>query len=401
MPPRSPLPTVPGFRFAGTHAGIKERRRPDLGLIIADRPVSAAAVFTTNQVKAAPVLLAQERLARGRPRAVLVNSGNANACTGPGGMVEAERTTAVAAEALGLRPTQVVPASTGVIGVPLPGARILAAIPRLVQRASPDAAGDFARAILTTDKGPKTASRDVSVRPRRRSQVLGIAKGAGMIHPRMATTLAFVMTDAPVRRSLLRRMLVRALGETFHTSTVDGDTSTNDMVLLMASGAAGGPVLQPTDRAARRLEAAITDVLGSLAEQIVADGEGARHAVTVDVRGPATDPEARRIAETIATSLLVKTAFHGRDPNWGRIVAAAGRAGVPFDPDAVAVRIDGVAVCRRGGAVGGGAEEDARRRMRQPRYVVEVRVGTGPGRARYLTSDLGHGYVSVNADYRS
>ncbi|HJK97151.1 MAG TPA: bifunctional glutamate N-acetyltransferase/amino-acid acetyltransferase ArgJ, partial [Polyangiaceae bacterium LLY-WYZ-14_1] len=336
---RPPLPAVRGFRFAAVSAGLKGRRVPDLGLVVADRPVSMVASFTTNLVQAAPVLLARDRVSRGRPRAVLVNSGNANACTGPAGQAAAERTTAALAAALGLRPAQVVPASTGVTGVPFPEDRVVDAIPRLVARASPDGAWDFARSILTTDRGPKTSSRTFSLRPRRTATVLGIGKGAGMIHPRMATTLAFVVTDAPGRRSLLRRILARALDATFHASTVDGDTSTNDMVLLVASGAIGGPVLSPTDRAAARLEAAVTEVLGELAEQIVADGEGARHAVTIDVRGTVTDGDARRVAETVATSLLVKTALHGRDPNWGRIAAAAGRAGVPFDPSRLDVRI--------------------------------------------------------------
>jgi len=398
---RPPLPAVRGFRFAAVSAGLKGRRVPDLGLVVADRPVSMVASFTANLVQAAPVLLARDRVSRGRPRAVLVNSGNANACTGPAGQAAAERTTAALAAALGLRPSQVVPASTGVIGVPFPEDRVVDAIPRLVARASPDGAWDFARSILTTDRGPKTSSRTFSLRPRRTATVLGIGKGAGMIHPRMATTLAFVVTDAPARRSLLRRILARALDATFHASTVDGDTSTNDMVLLVASGAIGGPVLSPTDRAAARLEAAVTEVLGELAEQIVADGEGARHAVTIDVRGTATDGDARRVAETVATSLLVKTALHGGDPNWGRIAAAAGRAGVPFDPNRLDVRIAGVPVCRRGTGLGAAPDAEAARAMRQPRYRIEVRVGDGTGRAHYLTSDLGHDYVRINADYRT
>ncbi len=393
-------PTVAGFRFAAGACGIKHGGGPDLGLVVADEPVAAAGVFTRNRVKAAPVVVSSERLERGRAQAVLVNSGNANACTGKAGMRAARDTTAALAGALGVDEGLVLPASTGVIGVPLPADRICQAIPRLVRELSPDGAEAFAQAIMTTDRWPKVASVEVGLDRTRKATVLGIAKGAGMIHPNMATTLAFVFTDAPMSSSFLRRALRRATDATFNAVTVDGDTSTNDTIVAMASSRLDAPALRGESREARKFRDALVDVLGELARSIVRDGEGAERVVTVEVTGGPSESAARQVARTIAGSLLVKTAIHGCDPNWGRVLAAAGNAGVAFDPDKVEVRFDHVVVARRGTGVAD-AEREAREVMRKPEYTIRVKLGAGKSTARYVMCDVGHEYVRINASYRT
>lgn len=389
------VPGIAGFRFAGIAAGIKKNGNPDLGLIVASEgSVPAAAVLTRNLVRAAPVEITRERLAKtkGRLSAILVNSGNANACTGAAGRSEALRACAAVASALGIDARAIIPASTGVIGALLPGDKIEAAAPALV-RALKDGGDDFARAIMTTDQWRKVAATTFRVGGEP-ATVLGIAKGAGMIHPDMATTLAFVLTDAVASPAELRKVLKRATDATFNTISVDGDTSTNDTIVLAASGASGV-------RDARKLEGAVTDVLGALAESIVRDGEGARHVVQIEVTGLATDAAARRVAETIATSPLVKTALHGRDANWGRILAAAGRSGARFDPARARITIGGERIVERGMPVGKEAEARAAAVMAGPRYRIEVSLGRGRGAAHYLTCDLGTEYIAVNANYRS
>ena len=274
------------------------------------------------------------------------------------------------------------------------------ALPALREALSPEGLADFSQAILTTDKGPKVAHVQLSL-GRRKVTVVAVAKGAGMIHPNMATTLGFVLTDAKVPAALLRRLLREATDATFNALTVDGDTSTNDTIVAMASGAAEHAALAPRGRDADRLGAAIAEVLGGVGRMIVADGEGARHVVNLEVTGLASDAAARKVAATIATSSLVKTAFHGQDPNWGRLLAAAGRAGVAFDPDRAEIRVDDVVIVRRGMAVGEAAERAAHERMTAPEYAIRLKLGPGKGRARYLTCDLGSEYVRINADYRS
>jgi len=393
-------PEVRGFRFAGLAAGIKKSGLPDVALAVAERPVPTAAVFTTNLVQAAPVRIARERVAGGLAQAVLVNAGNANACTGKPGHEAALRSSAAIAEALGIDASQVVPASTGVIGQLLPADKIVGVAPQLVKALGAHGGGDFAQAIMTTDKAQKVALRTLTL-DGASVTVFGVAKGAGMIHPRMATTLAFVFTDANAPVALLRTALSRATDHSFNVATVDGETSTNDMILLMASGAADHAALTEGSASATAFESALREVLKELAEQIVADGEGAEHVAEVEVRGTASDGEARTIAQRVATSLLVKTAMHGKDANWGRILCAAGMAGVPFDPEVVSIAIDDVTIVRDGLAVGAEAEDAAQRIMARPRYGIHVQVGSGPGRASYLTCDLGHSYVDVNAGYRS
>ncbi len=394
------LPNVPGFRFAGIHAGIKKNGRPDLALAVADEPVAAAAVFTTNVVRAAPVDVAEERVRAGKIRAVLVNSGNANACTGKEGMRATLASTAAVARALGATPEQVLPASTGVIGQPLPAGIIEAAVPAIVDAVAEDGAPRFATAIMTTDKAEKTAHRAVKL-PGGTVTVLGICKGAGMIHPNMATMLGFVFTDAKVAPGILGKLLRRGADATFNRISVDGDTSTNDTLAIFASGRTGAPIGAGSPALAK-LERAVLEVLEELAVQIVSDGEGAEHAVRVEVKGAATAADAVKAARAIATSPLVKTALHGCDPNWGRIVAAAGRSGARFDPSKVDVRIGDVVVFKAGKPVmDAPTEARASAVMKEPRYTITVKLGGGDGADHYFTSDLGHEYVRINADYRS
>lgn len=395
---RAPLAPVAGFRFASLAAGIKKNGKPDLGIVVADEPVVCAGVFTKNLVQAAPVTVAKKRARAGKALAILVNAGNANACTGKPGLVAVEATTSALARALGCAASQILPASTGVIGAQLPTAKIVDNVPQLVATLDERGAGSFARAIMTTDKFPKVARATFKL-AKTEATVLGIAKGAGMIHPDMATTLGFVVTDAAASPTLFGKILREAVAGTFNAISVDGDTSTNDSIFLLGSGRAG--TIKPGTPAAKAFAAALTDVLGALGESIVRDGEGARHVAHLEVTGLATDAAARRVAMTIATSPLVKTAMHGCDPNWGRILAAAGRAGVAFDPQKAEIQIGGATVIRKGLPVGPEAEKVAAAAMKGPSYPIRVKLGAGKGRARYLTCDLGAEYVAVNADYRS
>jgi glutamate N-acetyltransferase/amino-acid N-acetyltransferase len=389
---------VSGFRFAAISAGIRKDGRIDTALACADRPATAAGVVTRNRVKAAPILIASERLRAGELSAVLVNSGCANACTGEAGLVAARQATAAVAKELGVPEARVVPASTGVIGALLPADRIAARAPELVRALAPTGVDDFARAICTTDRWPKIAEATIETSGGA-ARLLGIAKGAGMIHPDVgppqATMLAFLFTDAKVSERDLAAALAPAADRTFNAVSVDGDTSTNDLVLALASGASGVQV------PASSLGAALEKVCGELARSMVRDGEGAEHVVEIVVRGLATEADARQIAKTIATSLLVKTALFGRDANWGRLLAAAGRAGVAFDPNSASVSIAGIEIVRGGLSLGSEIEAEAQRRMQAESFTVELGLGSGSGRFTYLTSDLGHSYVDVNAGYRS
>jgi glutamate N-acetyltransferase/amino-acid N-acetyltransferase len=386
---------VPGFRFAGVAAGIKSKGGLDVGLMEADRPVPAAARFTQNRLPAAPVLLSRAALARSRglARAALVNSGNANALTGAAGDADARRMAAAGAAALGAEPGQVLVASTGVIGVRLPIAAVEAGAAAAARELRPDGFRDFATAILTTDRAPKIAEGTV-----RGARLVGCTKGAGMIAPNMATTLTFVATDAAgpgASAASLARLLGRACERSFNAITVDGDTSTNDMVLVMASRA-GPPV------AAAALGDALAELLGDLARQLMRGGEGVHHVVAVEVRGARSERAARQVAERIARSPLVKTAIAGADPNWGRILAAAGNAGVPLDPTRLRLDLDEVALVRGGIAVDDPERERrARAVMQRPEYTIALDLGQGRARAHHLACDLSHEYVAINADYRT
>ena len=388
----------PGFRFAGAAGGIKKKGGLDVGLIVSDRAASAAAVFTGNRVKAAPVVLSQKvlRASRGRLRAIVVNSGNANACTGRRGMADARRMTELAAAVADCTPAEVLVASTGVIGLPLAMDRVEAGVATAGRGLGIDNFPAFAEAIMTTDRRPKVAGRTLTV-GRGEITLIGCTKGAGMIAPNMATTLTFVTTDAAIAPGLLDRMVRRAVEPTFNAIAVDGDTSTNDTLAVLASRV--GP--KPAGKDLGRFEAALTDLLDDLAHQLMTDGEGVHHVVTLRVRGASTERAARTVARRIATSPLVKTAIAGGDPNWGRILCAVGNAGVPIKPDRLDLWLDDLRVVAQGAAVPELNEARAAAIMKQPSYTVTVDLGAGSSEARYLACDLSHEYVTINADYRS
>ena len=393
------LPRVPGFRFAGVACGVKESGRKDLALIVSERPATAAALFTRNRVRSPSIVSGRRRVARGRIRAVVVNSGNANACTGRRGFRDAEAVCEEAARLLGVPASQVLPSSTGIIGAPLPLEKVKSGIAAAAPALSPDGLGDAAEAILTTDDGPKGAAARCRIGGRA-VRVAGLAKGAGMIAPNMATMLCYVLTDAAVAAASLRPMLRRAADGSFHAITVDGDTSTNDTLLCMANGLAGNPEVTPGSADEETLERALTRVMKELALKVVADGEGATKLVEVRVDGARTAVHARKVAFAVANSQLVKTAFFGEDPNVGRFMMAVGNAGAPVVEDAVDVALGGVKVVRRGVAVG--AREDAAARvMQRPSFTVRISLGLGDARASVWTSDLGHEYVRINSDYRT
>ena len=387
-----------GFKYATTYAGIRKQEKDDLSLIVSGVPAAAAAVFTTNKVQAAPVKLARAnmRASKGVSGANLINAGNANCATKSGDRV-ALNTTKHLAKILKLQATQVLPASTGVIGVELEENLILDKLQTLVDNLNDTGLPDVARAILTTDLQPKGASREVTLR-RGSVRIAGITKGSGMIHPKMATTLGFVMTDALVPQTLLRRMLVRATELSYNRISVDGDTSTNDTLIVMANGASG---VRPDPKEMSVFEEALTETLQSLARQIVRDGEGARKLVSVEVHGAITDSSAAAIARSIAISPLVKTAIAGSDPNWGRILSAAGNSGVNFDPSMVEITLQDVKVCRNGLAAPFDELEMKQRLDDTDISVVFRIVGKGKGSATFWTCDLTEDYIHINANYRT
>lgn len=391
---------VPGFRFAGVACGIKRTGAADLALIVSDRPAASAGLFTTNLVQAAPVLVSRKRVASGRSRAIVINSGNANAATGARGRADALATTACVARALGLPDAAVLVCSTGVIGRPLPMDRLRAGIPGAIEALSERGLEAASEAIMTTDTRPKRAARRVRLADGRRVTIAGFAKGAGMIDPRMATLLAFLVTDAPVPPAALRGLLRGANERSFHRITIDGDRSTNDTVLALANGAAGGSALQPGRPGWDELEAAFCAVMRELALGVVADAEGWTRTLQIEVTGARSERDALAAARAIAGSLLVKTAIHGADPNWGRILAAAGYSGARFDPARAVVSIGPVKLYDRGRPAGPGPLARASHLMKT-RELVPLRVELSAGRARTTmwTCDLSAAYVGINADY--
>ncbi len=392
---------VKGFSAAAVEAGIRYQDRLDLGLIYSDRPAVTAGVFTTNRVKAAPVLLDQERLKQGQAQAILVNSGNANACTGEQGMEFARLTAEMAANRLKIDPAQVLVASTGVIGEPLDAQPFADAMPELVASLSRDGFSDLARAMMTTDTHPKIATRTIAIDGTVVS-LLGVAKGAGMIMPNMATMLSFVITDAQIVFPVLRDIVRCGVEKTFNRITVDGDTSTNDTVLVMANGAAGNGWLDEDNPVAvETFSQAVREIFGELATMIVEDGEGATKLVTIRVEGAREQKQALDAARTIANSPLVKTAFFGEDPNWGRIIAALGRSGCTFHQDRVSISFDDVLMVENGQARGGTAEQEAAKVMRKKRFTVVVQLHDGTESGEIMTCDLSDKYIAINADYRS
>lgn len=388
-----------GFRAAGLHCGIKASGKPDLALLVSDTPATAAAVFTTNMAQAAPVLVSQEHLAAsgGRARAVITNSGCANACTGPQGLTDAREMTVLTAQGIGCDPRDVLVASTGVIGVNLKMPALRAGIPAAIDALSPAGGAAAADAIMTTDPFPKSAAVEIEL-PGGRVRVGGMTKGSGMIEPRMATMLGYLTTDAAIDATRLRRVLVDACRYTFNAITVDGEPSTNDCVFALANGASGVVIDDVTESA---LFEAFRAVAKALALGIVRGGEGATKLVAITASGAASEADAWTAARAIANSLLVKTAIHGADPNWGRLIAAAGRSGAHFVLDGARVRIGELVMFENGrpfderapqaAAYLGGTDLD-----------IEVDLGAGgTHRATVWTCDLSKMYVRINAEYRT
>jgi len=391
--------TVPGFRFAGVSCGIKRSKKRDLALIVSERPATAAAVFTTNRVKAAPVLTGMKRVRRGKIQAVVVNSGNANACTGKQGMRDAENMCRLVGARLGIDPNRVVPSSTGVIGVPLPMQKVIRGVGKAADVLSPDSFSLAATAILTTDRVPKTSMTACRL-DGKKVVVAGMAKGAGMVAPRMATVLGYILTDAAVDPACLRDILSRTADRTFNAVTVDGDTSTNDTILFLANGVAGNRAVRKGGKDAKKLEKAVSKVMKDLALMLVADAEGGTKVAEILVEGARSPAEAKKVASAVANSNLVKTAFFGEDPNLGRIMAAVGYADVPLDPDKIDVSLGGVRVVRRGMALRE-TQSQAARIMRQRSYQVRINLRRGKQTASVWTSDLSTGYVRINSAYRT
>jgi len=392
---------VAGFKAGAVKAGIRGKDRLDMALIYSEVPAAAAGVFTTSKVKAAPVLLDMEYLRGGKAQAIIVNSGIANACTGKAGMELARGTSRLVAGQLGLADELVLVSSTGVIGQQLDLAVFSNCMQPLAGSLREDGFSDVARAMMTTDTVPKTARREVELFGKKVT-MLGLAKGSGMIMPNMATMLSFIVTDAAVSSSVLQQMLRQSVGQSFNAVTVDGDTSTNDTVLLLANGKAGNAAIDRLDTAdALRFHQCLDDLCLDLALQIVKDGEGATKLITVQVKGAASRQEADQAARTVANSCLVKTAFFGEDANWGRIIAALGRSGIDFDPEHVDIAFDDVLMVRDGLGLGPEQEKLATRVLKQQAFAVVIDLKTGQAEAKIYTCDLSVDYIRINADYRS
>jgi glutamate N-acetyltransferase/amino-acid N-acetyltransferase len=389
-----------GFQAAGIHCGIKKPGLLDLALCVSDVSGPIAGVFTKNRVAAAPVLLDRRHLRSHCGRAIIVNSGNANACTGEQGLVAAKTMATAVAQQLSIPVHHVFVGSTGVIGRVLPIDRITTSVPTLVARLSIAGGAQAARAILTTDLKPKT----VTVQGRIGGRVVtigGMAKGSGMIHPNMATMLAYLTTDAAITPAALQQVLRSATNQSFNCITVDGDTSTNDTVLCLANGLAKNRLIEGDTKSYRDFERLLTDAAQELALMICRDGEGVTKVVTIRVRGASTTAAAKRVADTIATSNLVKTALFGEDANWGRIIAAIGRSGVAIDPNKVSVRFNDIVMVQRGVGTGLEAERKIAQVFKQKEFTITVQLGQGQAHAHMWTTDLSYDYVRINASYRS
>ena len=392
--------TVAGVRLGTARAGIKYPDRRDLVVVELAAETQAAAVFTRNAFCAAPVTVARTHLAAASPRYLVINTGNANAGTGRQGLADAEASCRSLAERTGCRSEEVLPFSTGVIGEPLPLFRLVTGLPEALATLRPNGWAEAAAGIMTTDTRPKWASRRLTLAGREVT-ITGIAKGAGMIRPDMATMLAFVATDAAVDPALLQEILHAAVADSFNAITVDGDTSTNDACLLLATGRSGANVPATGDDRAR-FATAVSELCVELAQAIVRDGEGATKFITVRVEGGRDVAECRQVAYTIAHSPLVKTAFFASDPNWGRILAAVGRSGLDaLDLERVTIHLDEVCIVRDGGRASDYTEEQGQRVMARPEIAIRVELGRGGAAARIWTTDLSFDYVRINAEYRT
>jgi len=389
---------VQGFKASAVKAGLKKDKGLDLALIFSERETAVAGVFTTNKVVAAPVILTREHTKNGRARAIIANAGNANACTGKAGFNDARRTAELVADKLGIGSDEVLVASTGVIGQPLNVDRIVEALPTLVERLSPDGIPTAARAIMTTDSFAKVSHFEghAGGRPYR---ILGVAKGAGMIMPNMATMLCFIVSDIRIDSHALSDVLSSSVETTFNRITVDGDTSTNDTVLVMANGMAGNTALTEADSKgfARGLET----VMGELAQMIVQDGEGATKVIHMEIKGAQSASDALKAARTVGNSSLVKTACYGQDPNWGRIMAALGRADIVMDEEKVDIWVNDILIVSAGLGKGQESEKKAAEIMVHKEYTITIDLHQGDFEDRIITCDLTHEYVSINASYRT
>jgi glutamate N-acetyltransferase / amino-acid N-acetyltransferase len=387
-----------GFKAAGMAAGIKKNGNKDLGLIISEVPAAVAGVFTKNKVQAAPVLLDKERCRTGKCHAIIANSGNANCCTGPQGMADAIAMSRLAASGLSISEELVCVASTGVIGQVLPVEKIESALPELIRSLSEDGFLDFAQAIMTTDTVPKIITRKADVGGKT-FIVTGIAKGAGMICPDMATMLCFVCTDIAADSASLQPILQKAVDLSFNRVTIDGDTSTNDTVLVLANGMSGVSMNQAGVQ--EKFQKCLDEVLMELAKMVVKDGEGATKLVEIIVTGAVSDGDAKKIAHTVSNSNLFKTALFGEDANWGRILAAAGRSGAELSPGKVDILFNDVQMVKNGLWCGAAAEQNATKVLKTPEFKITIDLNLGTGEASYWTCDFSIDYVKINADYRS
>ncbi|MHB1284986.1 MAG: bifunctional glutamate N-acetyltransferase/amino-acid acetyltransferase ArgJ [Leptospirales bacterium] len=388
-----------GFLASGLFSGIKKTGKPDLALISSETECLAAGLFTTNKIKAAPVLLSQRRIRSGFANAIVINSGNANACTGETGMQDAIRLTEKVSQFLTCNARKVLCASTGVIGRPLPIDNVLDAIPKLVEKLSPYHHLECAKAIMTTD----TYSKEVHGEIRLGESVVrfgGMAKGVGMIHPQMATMLVFLTTDAEIEKDALKSALQIAVDRNFHTLSVDGETSTNDSVIILANGQAGNPKIVKGTAAYDAFVSELDMVCQKLRTLLIQDAEGATKYIHISVQGARSKTDARKIASSIARSVLVKTAFYGEDVNWGRIMVAIGNAGVPVREDRIDICLGDVALVHRGTGLGEAQEEKALEVMKAKEIYLSVALGLGPMTAEYWTTDLTYEYVRINAGYK-
>ncbi len=401
LPPLPEFHPVPGIRLGTACAGIRKKNRRDLVVVECAPGTRVAAVFTRNRFCAAPVTVAREHLAMGAPRALLINTGFANAGTGAEGLADARASCQALAAQLGCKTHEVLPFSTGVIGERLPVDRIVAGLPGCLTALREDGWADAAHGIMTTDTAPKGSTRRVLIGGNAVT-VTGITKGAGMICPDMATLLAFVATDAAVPQAVLQQCLAEAADVSVNRISVDGDTSTNDACVVRASGRANVEIREPHGEAYAVFSQTLRDVLADLAQAIIRDAEGATKFITIDVEQGATPGDCLEVAHTIAHSPLVKTAFFASDPNWGRILAAIGRARIPhLDVSAVSIYLDEVCIVRHGGRAPEYTEAQGQAVMRQPEIRVRVLLGGGSSSARLWTCDLSHDYVRINAEYRS
>lgn len=383
-----------GFAAAGVAAGLKPSGGLDVGLLMSDRPAVSAGVTTANRVKAAPIVLTKRLLRTGSARGIVVNAGNANACTGTQGTKDAQRMGAEAARAAGVHRRQMLVASTGIIGVPMDMPALERGVAAASAALAPGGLEDFADAIMTTDTTRKVAAASLDGG----ASIVGVAKGAGMIAPELATMLSFIATDAPVERRVLAGALAGAMAETFNAISVDGCMSTNDCVLVLANGAAGGEPIGADDARAAAFAEALRGVCSSLSRAIVEDGEGATKVVTIRVDGATNAKEAKKAASAVASSVLLRCALNGADPNWGRVLAALGTSGIPFDPNLVDVDVGGERLCARGGP-GPGDRERARVALLEREVMIRVAMNRGDASASILTNDLSAEYVRINAEY--